>query len=353
MKILTISSTRPDFIRLMPTVKKLDKFFGDNHKLIWIAQNFANSLSTQFFKEFNRQPDICLKNPKKEVGLNYLGYVYPKLDTILKSENPDCVLVLGDTNGSLATVTAAKKLGITVFHLEAGNRCFDSERVPEEVNRYMIDSISDFHLCYTQRAREHLLLEGKRPDRCIVVGNPICECIFNLPNYPTENETTNDYYLVTLHRKENIEDKSQLNKIFQTLSKLDKHVKVSAHPSLMSKFTNELLQQGLKNIEFFTPSNFSDFIDLEMNAYCIITDSGTVPEEATLLHKPCVLLRYSTERPELLENNSMVLCDNVDNLLTSIKIVTCKDISSTNHTILDYHISTSDNVLKLIQRNRK
>ena len=161
MKIITISGTRPDFIRLIPTIKALDRYLKDDHKLVWLSQNFDDCLSAQFFEEFDRTPDLVLWNRDHKVGLKYISHVLKELEQLLANERPDAVLMLGDTNASFCAAFVAKKLGITVFHVEAWNRFFYPERVPEELNRYMIDAISDWHLCYTQRSREHLLLEGK------------------------------------------------------------------------------------------------------------------------------------------------------------------------------------------------
>jgi len=342
MKIITISGTRPDWIRLIPTIKALDRYLQNDHTVVWISQNFDNCLSRQFFEEFDRQPDLIIPNMDHKVGLKYISHVLPNLENCLATKKPDAVLVLGDTNASFCATLVAKKLGIKVFHMEAGNRCFDPDRVPEEINRYMIDAVADWHLCYTDRSREHLLLEGKRPDRIVVVGNPIAELV-NLCKKP--RAFTAPYYLVTLHRKENINDSKRLFSILEKLNELGHKVRISNHPSLKSKLKGELIPTG--NLEFFEPVNFSDFVKLQKEATCVITDSGTVPEECSILGTPSVLLRFSTERPELLENNSMVVCSDPNELRLAVKMAVCENKPIP---IKEYHNHVSSNVVKLLMR---
>ncbi len=339
MKLAIIVGERPAFIRLVPTIRKCKKYFDTT--VIWTDQNFDKSLSTQFFDEFNIKPDVFLKTDRK-VGIDYMGAVMPLISSSLKDIDPDCVLVLGDTNASFTAVYVAKRMGYKVFHLEAGNRCYDPDRVPEEVNRYCIDSISDWHLCYTQRAREQLLLEGKKPERVIVVGNPLVEMV---RAYETDEIYRQNYFLVTLHRKENINDEKRLEAIFDVLERLPHKVNVSKHPSLANKVAGWSFND---NIELFTPSNFTDFLKLEKSAVCIITDSGGVPEEAHLLGIPCVLLRYSTERPELLESNNMVVCSRPEDLNDAIQIAIGEN--SRKVSIPEYHQSVSSNIVKILMR---
>ena len=353
MKIYTVSGTRPDYLRLIPTIRKLDQYFPE-HKLIWANQNFDPKLSTQFFFEFDRIPDYVIPNDGL-YGAEYIGMALRHLDHLFRKDKPDCVLVLGDTNASFSAVYAAKRCGIPIFHMESGNRCWDSKRVPEEVNRYMIDSIADWHLCYTQRAREHLIAEGKPLDRIIVVGNPIIEAIHNTP-IGTIGDPIKGYYLCTIHRKENIEDLGRLESILANLNKLDRVVRISNHPSFKSKYNllSEDFRKTLGNIELFPPCNFSDFLALEQAATCVITDSGTVPEECYAFQTPCVLLRYSTERPELLEANAMILCDDPNCLDAAVRIAVCEygnSLKTSDKPVIpEYHEEVSGNVVKILMR---
>ncbi len=208
-KIAIVTSTRPELIRLSEIIKKCSNYFNLLH--IYTNQNYDYSLSEQFFKEFNIKPDITLSNELKLNGVEFIGWCMKELSTLLKNKNIDAVLVLGDTNGALSVVNVAKRLKIPIFHMEAGNRCYDELNVPEETNRKQIDRISDWHLCYTQRSREQLLLEGYAPNKIIVIGNPIYEV---LKKYDKGGEMAGGYILVTLHRKENIEDEDRLESIF-------------------------------------------------------------------------------------------------------------------------------------------
>jgi UDP-N-acetylglucosamine 2-epimerase (non-hydrolysing) len=344
MKILTVVGERPAFLRLIPTLKKLPLYF--DHKFVWVNQNFDPSLSSIFFKEFNIKPDISFKNDK--MGIEYVSSVLPWLEKVYLKEKPDAVLILGDTHASFCAAYMAKRLNLTLFHCEAGNRSFDIKRVPEEVNRMMIDSISDWHLVYTQRSREHLLLENKRPDRIIVIGNPLVELIKEHIN-KNPKFVKEDYYLSTLHRRENITNRDRLISILTALNDLDLKVKLSFHPSLedaVYKFNIKI--ERYKNIECFTPCNYGGFIDLEANAACIISDSGGIPEEANILGIPCILLRYSTERPELLESNSMVMCSNPEHLKLALNIA----LNETNFQMTppEYHLFSSSIIIKLLMR---
>jgi len=348
MKVLTILGTRPEYLRLIITIKKLDKYF--NHKLIWLSQNFEECLSNQFFEEFDRYPDIKIHNDNKLTGNNYIGNTITQLSNILLKEAPDSVIILGDTNAAFSAVFVAKKLGIKIFHAEAGNRCYNMTQVPEEINRKLIDSISDWHLCYTQRSREQLLLEGTHPSKCIVIGNPIVELIHNTINkYNIKNNNYDDFYLITIHRKENINNNKQLKNILNIFNSLDSKIKLSYHPSLKQKmFEYGLSINSYNNIEFITPPNFKEFLKLEIAAKCIITDSGTIPEECHVLKKPCVLFRSSTERPELLESNDMILCNNPIFIKNAVKIVIDEN---NNIDIRDYHNYSSSNIIKILMRS--
>lgn len=354
MKIITMSGTRPDLIRLIPTIKKLDGYsYIIEHKFAWLNQNFESCIGQQFIEEFNKSPDWIYPNELQLSGIQYIGDLIKHLEIYLKIEKPDCVLTLGDTNATFAAVLVSKKLGIPIFHIESGNRCFDTNRVPEEINRYMIDSIADWHLCYTQRSREHLLREGKFPDRIIMIGNPIIECLNNVvTNKELYIKYKDNFFLVTLHRKENIEDISRLKNILYYLNELNIKILLSNHPSFRNKTENLNFTKEFPNIKLIEPPNFQDFITLESLSKCIITDSGTIPEEAYYLNKPCVLLRFSTERPELLEHNAMVMCSEPENLVTSVEIA-LNEHTTKNLEIKEYHDQVSNNIIKLLMRWKK
>ena len=345
-KIAVICGERPALIRLMPLIRKLDQDEGFDHQFVWISQNFAPCLSTQFFEEFNRQPDINIENKDELVGLQYIGWAMRELDKVIKTIKPDIVLVLGDTNSSLVGVYTAKRHGIFVAHLEAGNRCYRPDITPEEINRYAIDSISDLHLCYTQRAREQLLLEGKRPEMIKVVGNPLVESIIQTKIKIKQPFIKKGYILATIHRKENIGHTGRLMHVLDNLNELPYKVKLSLHPSLKDKIKDVVIDRW-PNIEFFEPCGHNDFLKKITEAAVVICDSGGVPEECFILKTPCVLLRHSTERPELEDNGAMEVCPNPEDLLYAVK----RAISNNNpQEIPEYHSQVSSNVIKLLAR---
>lgn len=327
-KIITIAGTRPDLIRLSEVIKKLDVHY--KHIFVHTGQNFDENLRDKFFKDLElRMPDYQFNMKEKQVGLKFIGEMFVNIERVLEKEKPDAVLILGDVNSAMAAYVC-KQLHVPVFHMEAGNRCYD-DNVPEEVNRRIIDSCSEYLLTYTQRSREHLLREGYHPKRIIVTGNPITEIIHKYMKY---NETLGqdilnkynllkkDYVLATLHRTENVTNEKSLRSIceaFNVLAKKDTII-LSVHPkleSMLQKFNISLSS----NIRRFEPFGFIEFLLLENNAKVILTDSGTVPEEACILKVPCVLIRDSTERPELLETNSMVLSGiETSNILNAVSI---------------------------------
>lgn len=355
-KIMTIVGTRPDLIRLSEILKKLDIYF--NHIFVHTGQNFDENLRDKFFRDLDlRNPDYQFNLNEKLVGFKFIGDMFVNIEKVLDEECPDAILILGDVNSALAAYVGKQK-HIPVFHMEAGNRCFD-DRVPEEVNRRIIDSCSEYLLTYTQRSREHLLREGYHPSKIIVTGNPITEIIHKyikkaeliereiMEKY---NATENNYVLATLHRTENVTNEQALTSIIKAFNEISKQniILLSVHPKLdtmLQKYNIELAE----NLNIFKPFGFIEFLALMKNTKIVITDSGTVPEEACILKIPCVLIRDSTERPELLENNSMILSGiETQNILTAFEIalnIKVGDIPS------DYKdLDVSDKIVKLLTR---
>ncbi|MFC7371825.1 non-hydrolyzing UDP-N-acetylglucosamine 2-epimerase [Fictibacillus iocasae] len=312
MKILTVLGTRPEIIRLSLVIGKLDRL-ADSHVLVHTGQNFTYSLSDVFFQELNvRLPDYSINLPSPSLG-SQLSNMFLELEKIFIAEKPDKVLVLGDTNSALAAILA-ERMNIPVIHMEAGNRCFDL-KVPEEKNRKLIDTISSFNLPYTPQSRENLLREGFPVQRIMVSGNPIYEVLTAYEEQIERSEILNDlsleekdYFLVTAHRAENVDDHHNLIEILEGLNgtaKLyGKRIICSVHPRTKSKISGltDLHMDPL--VEFHEPFGFFDFIKLEKNALCVLTDSGTVQEECCLFHVPAVTMRNSTERPETVECGS-------------------------------------------------
>lgn len=346
-KILTIVWTRPELIRLSEIIKTLDKH--TQHTFVHTGQNFTPELHNQFFDDLNlRLPDIQL-NKNWKIGFEYIWNMYIEIDKTLKKLKPDAILILWDTNSCLSAYVA-KRNSIPVFHMEAWNRCYN-QNVPEETNRKVIDSVSEYLLPYTQRSRENLLTEWYHPSKIIVTWNPITEVIKKHEDAIWEKQEKWDYILVTLHREENVTNKGNLENIVSALNEISKHntVILSVHPKLeqMIKKFNIIFE---KNIKLHKPFGFKKFLNLEKYAKCVLSDSWTVPEECNILWTPCVLLRTSTERPELLENNSMILSWIFkEEILSSYKVAISTSIWEIPNDYKD--IDVSEKILKIILRH--
>jgi UDP-N-acetylglucosamine 2-epimerase (non-hydrolysing) len=314
MKIMTVIGTRPEIIRLSRVIAKLDKLC--DHVLVHTGQNFDRNLSDIFFDELKvRQPDHYLAIKGDTFG-QQAGRMLEKVDEVLVKEKPDRLLILGDTNSGLSAVLA-KRRGIPVFHMEAGNRCYD-DRVPEEVNRRIIDHSSDILMPYTERSRQNLLREGIEGQRIFVTGNPILEVI---NHYEAEIRKSNihdelglvskEYFLVTLHRAENVNDETRLKSLLEALDKVQKEygfpLILSLHPHTKQKIAQFAVKLSNPEIRFIDPPGFFSFIALERNAFCVLSDSGTVQEECCIFKVPNVTLRDVTERPETIECGSNIL----------------------------------------------
>ncbi len=346
-KIVTIAGTRPDLIRLSEIIKILDKH--TKHFFVHTWQNFTPELKNQFFDDLKiRKPNFQF-NKNQKIWFEFIWQMMKDINLTLEKVKPDAVLILWDTNSWLSAYVAKRK-NIPVFHMEAWNRCYD-DIVPEEINRRIIDSVSDFLLPYTQRSRENLLAEWYHTSKIIVTWNPITEVINkNLKNV-WERKEKGEYILVSLHREENIIEENNLKWIIYALNDLAKETKVvlSMHPKLdvMIKKFNIILG---KNIEINKPFSFTHFLNLEKYAKCVLSDSWTVPEECSILKIPCILLRTSTERPELLENNSMIL-----SWIKKEEIINAYNVAI-NTTIWDIpndykDTNVSEKILKIILRN--
>ena len=309
MNVITIISTRPEIIRLSSTIKQLDKLLGKNHILVHTGQNFTATLHKNFFSDLDlRQPDYQFNLIEQKTGYEFGGYLMIEMTKLLShfDKKTDKILILGDTNGAYYSAYVARKMGFKIYHAEAGNRCWD-DNVPEEVNRKAIDSFSYKLLPYTQRSRENLLREGYHPKDIIVIGNPIFQILYDTFGYDwlqSKSKEKRNHILCTFHRHENINNKKTVNEFINQLNKIKDPVLLSLHPSLA---VNIDLSKFNSNIEVLEPIDFKTFIELEATAKCVITDSGTVPEECSIFNTPCILLRSSTERPELLEVNQMIV----------------------------------------------
>jgi len=314
MKILTILGTRPEIIRLSRIIPRLDRL--SNHIIVHTGQNYDPGLSEQFFRELSvRPPDHYLGVKGASIG-EQVGQILSKCEEIMRKEHPDRILILGDTNSSLSAIMA-KRLAIPVFHMEAGNRCYD-DRVPEEVNRRIIDHSSDILLPYTERSRHNLLKEGISGDRIYVTGNPILEVIQYYESSICQSKVLSDlslhprgYFLVTMHRTENVDVEDRLRSLIKSFDNLEREynmpVLISTHPHTRKRLKSFNINVDNKNVKFLEPFGFFDFITLERNALCVISDSGTVQEECCIFRVPNVTIRDVTERPETIECGSNIL----------------------------------------------
>ncbi|AKG35964.1 non-hydrolyzing UDP-N-acetylglucosamine 2-epimerase [Paenibacillus durus] len=315
MKIMTILGTRPEIIRLSVIIPLLDRY-ADSHVLVHTGQNFTASLSGIFFEELGlRAPDYVLQEKQAGIG-GQLAAMFGGLEPILLKERPDRVLLLGDTNSALCAILA-ERMGIPVIHMEAGNRCYDLN-VPEEKNRRVIDAVSTINMPYTPQSKRHLAAEGIPNSRIMLSGNPIHEVMTHYAPQIAASDILNrlslapgQYFLVTVHRAENVDHKEPLMEIMQGLNLIAEHFGIrlicSIHPRTRSKLSNSFPLQMHSLVEFYEPFGFFDFVALEKNARCAITDSGTVQEECCLLGVPTVTIRRTTERPETVDCGSNVV----------------------------------------------
>lgn len=314
MKVMTIIGTRPEIIRLSRVMLALDEV--TDHVVVHTGQNWDPQLGDVFFKELGlREPDHRLEINTESLG-QVMGGILSAVEPVLLQERPDAVLVLGDTNSCIAALMA-KRLGIPVFHMEAGNRCFD-ENVPEEINRRLIDHISDFNLCYTEHARRNLLGEGLHPRRVFVTGSPMAEV---LAAYQEEIEKSDvlerleleagRYLLVSMHRQENVDNPTNLKSLLNAITRLQRRygdrVILSTHPRFRDRLSRFNPGIDLSGLEFLEPFGYFEFNQLQLHARCVLSDSGTISEESAILGFPAVTIRNAMERPEALDAGAIVL----------------------------------------------
>lgn len=314
LKVITILGTRPEIIRLTKIILLLDKYV--NHVLVHTGQNYDYELNEIFFNELGvRKPDYFMSVDTTSLGRVY-GGVLVKAEEIFDKEKPDAILILGDTNSSIACIMARRKK-IPIYHMEAGNRCFDLN-VPEEINRKIIDHISDFNLCYTEHARRNLIAEGLPARRIYVTGSPMKEVLsMHLEKIRASGALRQlglkkkEYFLVSVHREENVDNKANLSKILASLEEIRKEfgfpVIVSTHPRTRKRLETLGKVKISDGIIFLKPFGFFDYGWLQMNAVCVISDSGTICEESAILDFPAITIRNSIERPEAMDAGTIVV----------------------------------------------
>jgi len=362
MKVMTILGTRPEIIRLSAVIKACDKFF--DHLLVHTGQNWDYTLNEVFFKDLDiRKPDYFLDVAGEHLG-ETMGNIISRSYEILSKEMPEALLVLGDTNSTLSTISA-KRLKIPIFHMEAGNRCFD-QNVPEETNRRIVDHISDINLPYTEHSRRYLLLEGFRRDHIFVTGSPMAEVLFQQREKIDRSDVLgrlklkrDKYILVSAHREENMDDERNFLDLVSALNKVAEEFKLSivysTHPRSLKRIKEKKIKFNplIKNLE---PFGFLDYNKLQKNAFCVISDSGTLSEESSILRFPAVLFRTSTERPEVMDKGTMVIGGiKSDHLIQAIHTArNTFDEFSDRPNPQDYKdLNVSSKVVKIIQSYTK
>lgn len=314
IKVVTVVGTRPELIRLSRVLAALDDY--TDHRLVHTGQNYDYELNEIFFEELDiRRPDHFLEVGTDTLG-TMLGNILIGTEKVLKEEKPDAVLILGDTNSAIAAIMA-KRMKIPVYHMEAGNRCFDAN-VPEEINRRLVDRISDFNLVYTEHARRHLLSEGLPHRRVYLTGSPMKEV---LDHYAASIEASgaleelelekHKYFLVSMHREENVDNPDNLRELLATLDGLaadyEMPVIVSTHPRTRNRMERLGIEHVDKRVRFMKPFGFFAYNKLQKHAACVLSDSGTITEESSLLGFPAVTIREAMERPEGLDTGSIIL----------------------------------------------
>ena len=359
LKVLTAVGTRPEIIRLSCVLRKLDASPSTEHILVHTGQNYDYELNQIFFDDLGlKKPDYILDAAGKN-ATETAGNILIKIDPVLEKENPDAFLVLGDTNSCLCAV-AAKKRHIPVFHMEAGNRCFD-QRVPEETNRKIVDHVSDINLTYSDIAREYLLREGLPPDRIIKTGSPMYEVLhYCLPKAEKSeiqdklNVSQRKYFVVSAHREENIVSEKNFNNLCIILNQIGEEYKlpviVTTHPRTRKMIETKGVRFN-ENIHLEKPFALSDYLALQINAKAVLSDSGTVSEESSILRFPALNIREAHERPEAMEETSVMMTGlNPERVMQGLKQLEHESSQRTEYRpVKDYSMpNVSDKVVRII-----
>ncbi len=358
-KVLIILGTRPEIIRLSCIIKKIEKYFLT--VVVNTNQNFDKNLNKVFFKQLAlKKPKYNLLKKKYNNSIGFIANCMEQIDKILEYERPNAVLVLGDTNSALSLLSA-KKRKIPTFHIEAGNRCYD-QRVPEEINRVLIDNIADINMVYSDVAKNNLIKENFDLDKIFKIGSPLFEVFERYRNDIEKSDILNklklkkdQYILVSCHREENVDSKDNLKAIFIALNKiskkLNKKIIFSTHPRTKVKI-KDIQKKLLNKIIFLKPFGYFDYIKLQLNAKITISDSGSIVEESNILNFPAINLRETTERQEGMEKGfTMISSLNAEEIIKSVEIVLKRFLSNPEPDILmDYSESNvSDKVINIIQ----
>ena len=357
IKVMTIVGTRPEIIKLSEVMKELDKH--TNHIIVHTGQNYDYELNELFFEQLNvRTPDYFLEAVKGTVS-ETIGDIIAKADKIFAKINPDALLVYGDTNSCLSVIPA-KKRKIPIFHMEAGNRCFD-QRVPEEINRKIVDHLSDINLPLSEQARDYLISEGIKPETIIKTGSPMAEVlkanmykILESDILQKENLDKKGYIVMSIHREENVDSPKNFNDLLESIDELTVKYKmpiiVSTHPRTRNKLKEIGYEDKNPLIRFSKPYGFHEYNNLQMNAFCVISDSGTIAEEGSILNLPAVTIRQAHERPEGMDETTVIMSGlNKNRVLEAVEVATTHN-NEENRAIKPVKDYESDNVSNKILR---
>ena len=356
IKVMTIVGTRPEIIKLSEVMKTLDLF--TNHTIVHTGQNYDYELNEVFFEQLNiRKPDIFLEAIKGSPS-ETIGDIIAKADAVIGRVEPDAILIYGDTNSCLSVIPA-KKRKVPIFHMEAGNRCFD-QRVPEEINRKIVDHLSDINMPLSEHARQYLISEGIKPETIIKTGSPMMEVlnanmtkILQSDVLEKENLKAKEYIIMSIHREENVDSPQNFSDLLETIDEItkvfNKQVIVSTHPRTRKKL--ELMEYENSNplIRFSKPYGFHEYNHLQMNAFCVISDSGTITEESSILRLPAITIRQAHERPEGMDEGTLIMSGlKKDRVIEAINVITKQHNSERSMKLVqDYD---TDNVSKKVLR---
>ena len=357
LKVMTIVGTRPEIIKLSQVMKELDRHV--EHTIVHTGQNYNYELNELFFEQLDiRKPDVFLEAVKGSPS-ETIGDIITKADKVFDEFKPDALLIYGDTNSCLSVIPA-KKRKIPIFHMEAGNRCFD-QRVPEEVNRKIVDHLSDINMPLSEQARDYLIAEGIKPETIIKTGSPMMEVLnANMEKIKScdilirEGLTRKKYILMSIHREENVDSPKNFKDLLESIDELNKKytmpIIISTHPRTRKKLEDMGYQNNNTLVKFSKPYGFHEYNNLQMNAFCVISDSGTIAEEGSILNLAAVTIRQAHERPEGMDEATVIMSGlNKSRVLDAVEVST-KHNASNNRVIKPVKDYEVDNVSKKIIR---
>jgi len=357
IKVMTIVGTRPEIIKLSEVIKELDKH--TEHVIVHTGQNYDYELNEIFFEQLGvRQPDHFLEAIKGSVS-ETIGDIIAKADKVIAEENPDAILVYGDTNSCLSVIPA-KKRKVPIFHMEAGNRSFD-QRVPEEINRKIVDHLSDINMPLSEQARDYLIAEGVRAETIIKTGSPMLEVLnANMENILSsdilekEKLESKKYMLMSIHREENVDSEKNFSDLLESIEVMSEvyglPIVISTHPRTRKKLEDISYETKNSLIRFSKPYGFHEYNKLQLDAFCVISDSGTIAEESSLLNLPAITIRQAHERPEGMDEGTLIMSGlNKDRILEAINVITVQHDYNQRpmRVVADYNV---DNVSKKVVR---